>query len=553
MMMTHGHFGGGAPHLNRRECLGVLGAAAVGAALGSARDAEGENANRPKAPYKLLFNNDSTNILTCVSPYHPKRAPFNPSMLKATVDEVDGVDAHLLMPGMGWVPWWQSKVLPIEEQTKWFRDYFGVEPRTSFHDFLLEGGDFVKVFVDRCRLRGQAPFITFRLNDAHNLEYREKPGPTHVVSITKFYMEHPEYWIGMDTRDWYQHVLNWAEPEVRDYKFAFIQELCENYDLDGFELDFMRHCAYFRQQETTLEQRVTIMTDFVKRVRALLDRTAKPGQHRWLSARVPCYQETHGPLGIDLPAMVGAGLDMVNLSPYYFTQQTQDLGTIRESVPDASVYLEMTQATTVGPIVGQGYDNFAFRRNNEHQLYTTAHLAYEQGADGVSLFNFVYYREHGRPGRGPFNEPPFHTFPQLKDPEWLAQQPQWYHLGHDWKNPRRKFVQLERMMRKGKAETFEMACAPTERLKDGVFRLMSERDVSAYKWTVTLNGTQLSPREYVHKPLDHPYDGGLGGPEQYACFTCPVSLTRTGRNQIAITLDEGDDVKVQYMDIVLPV
>ncbi len=73
----HGAEHGRPSELNRRECLGVLGATVVGAALGSARGAEGESAERPKAPYKLLFNNDSTNILTFLSPYHPKRAPFD--------------------------------------------------------------------------------------------------------------------------------------------------------------------------------------------------------------------------------------------------------------------------------------------------------------------------------------------------------------------------------------------------------------------------------------------------------------------------------------------
>ena len=31
----------------------------------------------------------------------------------------------------------------------------------------------------------------------------------------------------------------------------------------------------------------------------------------------------------------------------------------------------------------------------------------------MSAFNFVYYREHGGAGRGPFNEPPFEVFKHL--------------------------------------------------------------------------------------------------------------------------------------------
>ena len=69
---------------------------------------------------------------------------------------------------------------------------------------------------------------------------------------------------------------NWAIPEVRDYKFALISEVCQNYDIDGFELDFMRHPQFFDLNETTSEQRVEIMTGFVRQVRELLNRTAQP-------------------------------------------------------------------------------------------------------------------------------------------------------------------------------------------------------------------------------------------------------------------------------------
>ena len=66
------------------------------------------------------------------------------------------------------------------------------------------------------------------------------------------------------------------------------------------------------------------------------------------------------------------------------------------------------------------YGTSAWPRTSDAQFYTTAHLAYERGADGLSFFNFVYYREHGGSERGPFNEPPFHVFNHMDDPAWLA-------------------------------------------------------------------------------------------------------------------------------------
>ena len=67
-----------------------------------------------KAPFKLLYNNDTTNTVGVSSPWHEEGEPFREEMLAASIEEVagTGVDAYMLSPGMGWVPWWQSEVEP---------------------------------------------------------------------------------------------------------------------------------------------------------------------------------------------------------------------------------------------------------------------------------------------------------------------------------------------------------------------------------------------------------------------------------------------------------
>ena len=94
----------------------------------------------------------------------------------------------------------------------------------------------------------------------------------------------------------------------------------------------------------------------------------------------------------------------------------------------------------------------------------------------MSLFNFVYYRDHGVPGRGPFNEPPFHVLKHLADPEWLAREPQWYFLAENWFT---KFTgQLPARFEKGDARTFELDMAPTEHQStDGIFRLIKKDNI----------------------------------------------------------------------------
>ena len=73
------------------------------------------------------------------------------------------------------------------------------------------------------------------------------------------------------------------------------------------------------------------------------------GRRRWLCARVPCYLAAYDALGLDLPALVAAGLDMVNLSASYFTLQQTDLAAVRRLVPQAAVYLELCHTIWNGP------------------------------------------------------------------------------------------------------------------------------------------------------------------------------------------------------------
>jgi len=503
-----------------------------------------------KPPFKVLYSNDFTNT-AIVAPWHKQGEPFHPDHLRASVREAEGVDAHFLQPAHGAVPWWPSKLYTLTEHHKWWAEHYGLDPAKlrfpGVHQYLLDGGDPFADFVDECRRDGQAPFVSMRLNDVHHLHNAETPGNTQGIhSISRFYVEHPKWWLGAVGSG-----LDWSVPEVRQHMFAFLQEICEGYDLAGFELDFMRFPNFFKEG-FPLDRRVEIVTQFVADVRALLDRTAKPGQHRWLCARVPCLLDMLPEVGLDLPSLVDAGVEMLNLSPSYFTLQDHDLAKIRKLVPDVALYLELCHCTMTGErLTTTGGDNFTFQRTTDQQYYTTAHVAYRRGADGVSLFNFVYYREHGTPGRGPFNEPPFHVLKHLRDPEWLARQPQWYFLAENWFAGRRG--QLPARFEKGDARTFTLDMAPTEHQKtDGLFRLMTAEDTAKCQWMVKVNGTTLEPTAYVRKPLDYPDEAELGGPTNYACFKCPRALVREGVNKLALILEGGGPATVRYLDLVLP-
>lgn len=508
-------------------------------------------AEAAKAPYRVLFGHDTTCITSCTSPWRPKGGALTDAQVRASIDEIVGADAILFQPGCGWIPWWKSKVYPAEEHYRFYQEKYGIKPNT-FGEYMLAGGDLLTTFTARCKERRVAAFVSFRLNDGHGLENAGLTNASAAHTVSKFYLDNYRRWrIGPDPKDWNQHVLDWAVPEVRDHKFAFLREICEGYDIDGLELDFQRHPSYFKP-ETPKEDRRRIMAEFVRRTRELLDRTSAQGRRRWLCARIPAYVASHAGLGLDVAAMAADGVDMFNLSCHYYTMQQADVAAVRRLAPDAAVYLEMAHTTATGPRLSEGYDSFSFRRTAEPQYATTADLAYRDGADGVSLFNFVYYRKHGGAGRGPFNEPPFDILPRLADREWAAAQPQWYFVAREWRDSDPIPKGYSRKLDAGESTRFEIEVAPAgDRIRDGVLRLMVSQAKPGRQWRIVFNGTVLAPIGFVAKPLDNPYDGTVGEPDQYACFALPRAAARDGKNTIEVILEKGPTASVQYLDFVL--
>lgn len=391
-----------------------------------------------KAPFNILYSNDMAHILSCVSPYYKRGEIFTKEMLDASVDETarTGIDTHMLQPGMGWVPMWQSKILPPAKHWEWMKKAYNPAEPDNFLRYLLDGGDIVADFTRRCRAKNLVPFISFRMNDTHHLDRAwTNDVRDGQISVCEFYHNHPELRLETESNSWRDRGQNWSVPEVREYKFNFIRELCENYDIDGLELDFMRFPALFRAYETNSGQRRKILSQFISEVRLLLDKTSS-GARRWLCLRIPAEYKAHDSLGINVSELADKGADMFNLSYYFYTAQNGDLALIRSQAPGAAMYAEMTNCVSIGRAVEKGDgDLFEFTPTSDAQFQTTAAGAYAAGLDGVSLFNFVYYREHGSTARkGPSCEPPFGVIKSLRDKEFLSSRPAHYFIGSHWQD-----------------------------------------------------------------------------------------------------------------------
>jgi hypothetical protein len=354
-----------------------------------------------------------------------------------------------------------------------------------------------------------------------------------------------------------ERVLNWKHPEVRERMLGFIRELCA-YDIDGLELDFMRHMQIFNLDETPLEERRKIMKDFLVRVRALLDESARPGSPRYLSMRVPSYAAAYDAYGFELEKLYDQGVDALTLSCNYYTVQQLDTAAIHRRAPRLKLYPEITQALrTTGSAE-------KYRRTERHQIWTDAHIGYSLGASGVSFFNFPYYRRYGSQNeraQDVWSEPPFDAIPALKDPDVIARKRQHYFLCTGW---------TSFMGYAGATDSRLASIIPSSWLEgrtrvltpdlfppaggwkgQGRLRLQSMDAFGDRKVKVRINGTALSETPDISEPYTPISPALLGNETNLKAWIVPAEILRAGENEIEIRLESGDTLEVFVLDLAI--
>lgn len=543
------------------------------------------------APPAILYSNDATNLISCPPPGFEHGSV--PERLRATIAEASGAEVQLLQPGNGWVPWWRSEQYPANVHYRWFEATAAREP-DMIGQFIRDGGDLVAEFIRASRSRGVSPYVSLRLNDYHGSESWDilrafaagdqrnakvavglgamaaqsrvlldrtdlqlKPDPPDYVAKLSW-SEKIAYAANAATRIKLRtaRVWNWACPEVPAYKLGFIRELCANYDFDGLELDFMRWSSFFRLEETNADQRRAVMLAFIQEVRRALDQGSRgERRRRQLGVRVPSRLSGHAPLGIDLPAWVEMGVDWVNLSCHYISEQQTDLATITRTIPRTPVYLELTFASAGRvserhALLDGTEEQAGYRLLTKAQLITAVHLAYARGAAGVSLFNFAYYRNLGPAPASP----PFDRLAKLKDREWVAQQPQHYFLSMASNPPSEPSAfARNRRLAVGKASVFRLDLCRSRNgwIQPGRLRLELTEPWGERRATVRFNDRVLEPASDTSEPYADALAPRMDGAFLRA-WSVPSEALRDGDNAVEVSLETGNGAEIRFLDLAVP-
>ena len=171
-------------------------------------------------------------------------------------------------------------------------------------EFLAQGLCPLRIMVDYCHKNNMEIFWSMRINDIHDSVDKAWFGPIFFPQIKK---DHPEYLVS--SREHKAKIGGWtavdySHKDIRNLALQYVQEVCENYDVDGVSLDFFRHLVFFKSVamggEASSEE-LEEMTNLLGRIRRMTTEAGlKRGRPILVAVRVPDSVDYCKSIGLDI-------------------------------------------------------------------------------------------------------------------------------------------------------------------------------------------------------------------------------------------------------------
>ena len=262
------------------------------------------------------------------------------------------------------------------------------------------GHDSLSLAIGFCRAHGIEAFWSARMNDMHDNWTPQ--------NMTRFKRAHPELRLwragdygrpgdGTIEPHMYAVAMDYGREEIRRRQYDTILDVCERYDVDGIELDFMREPVYFRpnmEGRPAEAEHLGLMTGFMQRLRAAVDEIGqRRGRPILISARVPNLLDRCLYIGLDVKRWIEENLLDMLIPSLEFTPFTGDITEIAA--------LAHAHGVPVYACIGGGVDGIGGCGGIEGWAAATIN-ALSSGADGIATFNqfdphFVGWRVLGDP------------------------------------------------------------------------------------------------------------------------------------------------------------
>lgn len=142
-----------------------------------------------------------------------------------------------------------------------------------------------EVWINRCRETGIRPWLSVRMNDAHN--NCDQP---YFARTSFFYEAKKNGWLVGDGYGYYSGNFDYGVKEIRDRMLGYIKEQLHRYDVDGIELDFLREIICFKYHTADIKECILTMDGFIADVKRIIVEEEKAKGHKILLA-VRCMRD----------------------------------------------------------------------------------------------------------------------------------------------------------------------------------------------------------------------------------------------------------------------
>ncbi len=378
---------------------------------------------------------------------------------------------------------------------------------------------------------------------------------------------------GLASRDlWSWPAYNYALEGTRAHFLEVVEGICQRYDVDGVELDWIRMPMFFKLGEQ--RRNIPIMNDFVHQVRRRLDHFAQQkGRPILLAVRVPDSMELCLAVGLDPETWTEQGwVDLLmagsGLMPFSIPmKEWVELGQ-RHEVP---VYGCLDR---IHPLFRTGRPKFDVRDpaitnddpSNYDAVRAAAHRFWQEGVDGIYLYD--WHTHHG-----PTDPEDFGTVPRLAEPAELAHGNKLYQVDPDFPvRPGQGALadacypaQIPRALTTvsgvaGVEFTLNVSDAPNS-IDQAILLIQWKGDVDQRRVRWTLNGTAVSEassehgREWMDLQSGFPPGVERSGrsQESWIGLQLPGNLIRKGPNSLELSVEpaqQGDpSVPVELLQV----
>jgi hypothetical protein len=205
---------------------------------------------------------------------------------------------------------WPSQVLELlgDEHGRRYENAYTYLFTENVRQMIERGEDPQAGILRRGHELGMQVYASIRMNDNHfNGAQVEDLAGLHHTEMTALRRAHPEWLLGKRTSEWFALSWDFSVPQIRQHRYAHIEEVCRTWAWDGVELDWQRH-AFHLPQDQGYRLRYAL-TDLQRAVRRLTDELSQErGRPFYLAARVAGDLDMCLRLGYDIPAWVEEGL-----------------------------------------------------------------------------------------------------------------------------------------------------------------------------------------------------------------------------------------------------